>query len=319
MNHRKPTRSVLGCVAATAAMLSLASPARASLLVYEGFNYTPAANGLNSQNGGTGYSAAYASNNNADVLAGSFNYTDALGNKLVTSGNRAFMDSTTVGSPDGASAAIAPNRNLNTANFTPLTNGPLYVSFMGQQTAGDQRDVTVALFVSTPNDPAGINTQERLSIGHGNPSAAGASDGNTNWGAYTNAVGQNGAYSTTPATTLSFIVARIDLNVDGTLDRFRVYVNPTLGSEPVAADVDNSSYNFLTSLSEINRVRMRAGGSSSSTSGLNLGASQFAVDEIRIGTTYGDVTPIAVPEPTSGALCLVGAGLLAARRRRRPR
>jgi hypothetical protein len=70
--------------------------------------------------------------------------------------------------------------------------------------------------------------------------------------------------------------------------------------------------NFLESLSEINRVRMRAGGSNET-----LGASQMDVDEIRIGTTYADVTPIAVPEPASAFAGLVGAALLMARRRRR--
>ena len=92
--------------------------------------------------------------------------------------------------------------------------------YAGGITSG--RDVTVALFDSTPNDPSGINTQERLSIGHGNPSAYQATDGDVNWGAYADAVGQQGAYSTTTATTLSLVVARIDLNVNGTLDRFRV-------------------------------------------------------------------------------------------------
>ncbi len=317
----KPLRSLSRCIAA-AVVLSFPIAARATLLVYEDFNYTAGSNALPGKNGGIGYSAAYptGTSNNADVLAGSFNYTDADGKQLVTSGNRAFMDSTTVGNPDGTAVSIAPNRNLNTANFSSLTDGPLFVSFMGQQTAGDLRDVTVALFVSTPNDPNGINTQERLSIGHGNPSAAGANDGNANWGAYADAVGQNGAYSNVPATTLSLIVVRIDLNIGGgTLDSFKVYVNPTLGAEPAVADASSSAYNFLTSLSEINRVRMRAGGSSNSTSGLNLGASQLAVDEIRIGTTYADVTPFTVPEPTSSLLFGIGATYFALGRRRTQR
>src|SRR6476620_8288 len=87
-------RSVAGCVVTGTVLGGLSSAANASLLVYEGFNYTAGANALNSKNGGTGYSAAYASNNNADVVAGSFNYTDADSMPLLTSGNRAFMDST---------------------------------------------------------------------------------------------------------------------------------------------------------------------------------------------------------------------------------
>ena len=238
-----------------------------------------------------------------------------------TSGNRVFLDSTTVGAPDGTAVSIAPNRKCQHGSLHPLTTGPLFVSFLGQQTAGTLRDVTVSLFAAnngvTPTGTYG--TQERLSIGHGNPSAAGASDGSLNWGAYAVANGQMGAYSTTPASTLSLIVVRIDLNLDGgILDRFRVYVNPTLGVEPATADAESSAFDFFTSLSEINRVRMRAGGSSSSTTGLNLGASQLQVDEIRIGTEYADVTPFTVvPEPASAVLGLMGAALLAVHRPRR--
>src|SRR2546430_10811842 len=219
------------------------------------------------------------------------------------------MDPTTVGAPDGTAVSIAPNRNVNTALFASITT-PLYISFLGQQTAGALRDVPVSVFAATNGT---YGTQERLSIGHGNPSAAGATDGNTNWGAYADAVGQQGAYSTTPASTLSLVVVRVDLNVSGALDQFRVYVNPLLGTEPAIADAQSSAYDFLTDFNEINRVRMRAGGSSSSTTGLNLGASQLQVDEIRIGTTYADVTPTPEPSAVAG---VIGVSLLAARRRR---
>jgi hypothetical protein len=40
----------------------------------------------------------------------------------------------------------------------------------------------------------------------------------------------------------------------------------------------------------------------------------FNFDELRIGTTYADVTP--VPEPAAGMLCAALAWLVAARRRR---
>lgn len=306
----KMLRSLSRCIAA-AAVLSFPIAAHATLFVYEGFDYAAGANALNSKNGGTGYSAAYSSNNNADVVSGSLEYTDALGNHLTTLGNHAFMDSTTVGDPNAASpVSIAPNRNVTTTPFTNLSDAaPLYISFVGQQTAGDLRDVTVSLFAVNNGT---FGTQERLSIGHGNPSALNATDGNQNWGAYAVAVGQNGAYSNTPATTQSLIVVRVDLNVSGALDRFRVYVNPNMDAEPTTADAESSSYDFLVGWEEINRIRMRAGGSSSS---LGLGASQLAVDEIRVGTTYADVTPI--PEPTSALLGSLGAAFLISGRPRR--
>src|SRR2546423_15638137 len=95
----KTFRSIKLALAACAGVLALSSSASAALLVYEGFNYTAGANALNSKNGGTGYSAAYLSTNNAGVVSGSFSYTHVTSQPLLTSRNRAFMDSTTVGAP----------------------------------------------------------------------------------------------------------------------------------------------------------------------------------------------------------------------------
>src|SRR4051812_28123290 len=91
------------CAAAAVVSSSLAPAAKANLLTYEGFDYPAAPNGLNSKSGGTGYGGTYSSNNNAAVVLGSFNYPDSAGRQLITAGNRAFMDSTTVGDPHAAS------------------------------------------------------------------------------------------------------------------------------------------------------------------------------------------------------------------------
>jgi uncharacterized protein (TIGR03382 family) len=56
---------------------------------------------------------------------------------------------------------------------------------------------------------------------------------------------------------------------------------------------------------------MRAGGSNATQT-----ASQAEFDELRLGLTYGDVTPVAVPEPATAMLGVMSAGLLALRRRR---
>jgi MYXO-CTERM domain-containing protein len=309
----KLVRSVLGCVAAGAAVLSFSSAASAALLVHEDFNYNVAPQSLNGENGGVGYTAAYLSTSNGDIVAGSFGYTDSAGRTLVTSGNRAYLDSTTVGAtkPNTAPAAervsVAPNRNI-----VSLASGgsTIYISFLAQQTAGTGRDISVSLF-TVANETYG--TQERLSIGHGNQSAANplpTTGDSVHWGAYTNAVGHLGAYSSTPSNELALLVARIDVNVNGALDRFRLYVNPSLGEEPTVASAESSDYDFLSALDTINRVRMRAGGSNDS-----YGASQMEVDEIRIGTTYADVTP-SVPEPSSALLGAAALALLGVRRRR---
>jgi len=233
------------------------------------------------------------------VLAGTFNYTDINGKQLATSGNRALMDSTsTAGTspPEPTGVSIAPIRSIAAIPGTPTT---IYLSFLAKQTAGTDRDMTVSLFAAGNGT---FGTAERLSVGHGN--------GFTGWGAYALAVGTNGAHTTSPATDLSFLVARVDLNDNGLNERFRLYVNPTLDAEPLVADVDVNAYNFIDTIPEITRLRMRAGGSNATQT-----ASQAEFDELRLGTAYADVTP--VPEPASAAaLGLMGASLLAIRRRR---
>ena len=295
--------TALALSAALGVSLAAIAPVHGAPLVYEGFDYPAAANGLNSKNGGTGFSAAYASNNNADVLAGTFDYTDVNGKQLQTSGNRAFMDSTSINGttpPEPTGVSIAPARNINAITGAPTT---LYFSFLAKQTAGTDRDMTASLFAAGNGT---FGTAERLSIGHGN--------GFTGWGAYALALGTNGAHTAIPATTLSFLVARVDLNDNGVNERFRIYVNPTLDAEPLVADVDVNAYNFIDTIGEITRLRMRAGGSNATQT-----ASQGEFDELRLGLGYADVAPVAVPEPATATamIAIIGAAATLTIRRRR--
>lgn len=289
--------TLLGCVAAGVTLLAFSSSVRADLALYEGFDYTAGSNALNGKNGGVGFTAAWG-NQNADVVAGSFAYTDTNGMQLATSGNRAFMDATGT-DPNVAGTSISPIRTI-----AGLTGGTIYVSFLAQQTAGDARDISVSLFAANAGS---FGTSERITIGHGN--------GFTTWGAYALADAANGAHSAAASNNVTLLVARIDENASGLNERVRLYVNPTLGIEPIAADVDFDTQNFIDSIGDITRLRMRAGGSDP-TKVPPLAASQFQADELRIGGAFADVTP-AVPEPASSVLALAGAALLAIRRRRR--
>src|SRR4051812_39081889 len=55
----------------------------ASVIAYEGFDYAPNANGLNSQSGGAGWSSNWGAGNSA-VVSGGFDYTDSVRNQLIT-------------------------------------------------------------------------------------------------------------------------------------------------------------------------------------------------------------------------------------------
>src|SRR5688572_23754605 len=125
-------RSFRGCVAACAALVVLSSSARAAM-VYEGFDYAPGANALNSKNGGNGFAAVSGAwgTQGADVVAGSFSYTDVNGKVLATSGNRAFMDAVdpTQLAPPATGAAISPIRTIAAIPGTP---GTIYLSFLAK-------------------------------------------------------------------------------------------------------------------------------------------------------------------------------------------
>jgi hypothetical protein len=81
-------------------------------------------------------------------------------------------------------------------------------------------------------------------------------------------------------------------------DVFTLYVNPTPGGpEPASGVVKNDS-----NLGTVNGLTIYSTGA-------------FSVDEIRVGDTFADVTP--VPEPSSAAAVGVASLLLARRRPRR--
>ncbi len=300
------------------ALLSLlfcATQAGASLLIYEGFDYAAGANGLNAQNGGTGFAAAWDSGN-ADVTAGSMAYTDGGGRVLTTSGNRAFIDSSGVSPAVGTT--IQPFRSIAAAMDTaPGTTA--YISLLGHQTAGDARGMNFAFFTDIANAStiAPYNTsQERISIGHGSsqPFAAGP----FTWGAFVFANGNNGAlpqvigsnYSSASVLSSTFLVLKIEVNASGLDDRYSLFVNPSLDAEgtPAVTFLRDS----LQSLNELDRIRPFAGGSNAT-----LAPAQANFDELRIGTTWADVTPFtAVPEPGAASLGLLAlAGCLGRRRR----
>jgi hypothetical protein len=106
-----------------------------------------------------------------------------------------------------------------------------------------------------------------------------------------------------------FVVASVEIVAGTSNDVARLWINP----DPASFGADTEPTATLTGLN--------AGGDSSINSfllyqrGTNNGLSVLGswVDELRIGTTWADVTP--VPEPTSLALAILGsAGLLRRRR-----
>src|SRR4029078_11795721 len=92
------------------------------------------------------------------------------------------------------------------------------------------------------------------------------------------------------------LLARIDYH-SAANDDFYLWVNPDLSlGEPTLGSAGASSVGAFNLA--FDRISIRAG----TASGGNIGEANF--DEIRIGNTFGDVTPI--PEPAALALTLFG-------------
>ncbi len=99
-------------------------------------------------------------------------------------------------------------------------------------------------------------------------------------------------------TATQFLVLDVDYS-SGTSTTFNLYVNPTVGAPltgPAAISISS------TSLVSFDRIRLED--------------RNFGIDEIRIGTSYSDIT--AVPEPTTTAVAIaaVCVGLIFIRRRK---
>jgi hypothetical protein len=254
-----------------------AERADAGLLAYEGFNYGPAGSDLLGDNGGFGFNGAWTSggvnatvHNNYDLASGSLLYPNlqTYGNSILTAATQSI-------------AGI--ERNLNTVFGDGQT---VYFSFLVQPqgTLGDgafNGFFGVYLGTSTPNLP------DNLFIGKPGSSAAADYDLETRGGG---GVVSSDVAPVIGSTTLLVVKAEL---LTGN-DRFTLYVNPTVGApEPASGFVKTD-------------INLSAGPNAGISSLVVYSSGAFALDEIRVGTTFADVTA-PVPEPTSLAMFGLGA------------
>lgn len=282
-------RHLIRSLSLTAICFMLVPQAFATLLYYEGFNYTPGTS-IATNNGGSGWTNAWTAGSAGNLLgtntAGSLAYTDAGNNTLQTSGG-----SVIVGNPVSTTATTAtPNRvmNYNLSGGTGTVAGPgatTWISFLYKRLNFDlgtlpfSRQTTFSLFEGSA---------ERVPIGSPNTTAT-VSNVFSVWGTGThnvNAPFQAAAYPITSGSTY-FVLLKIV--TDNTLAADTAYVwvnwtNLTVEPAPVTATLVQNEVN----LSAITTLRLQANNQNSSGSNA---VCQF--DEIRIGTTFADVTPQA--------------------------
>lgn len=272
-----------GSVVALAMVMLAGQQARAGLVAYEPFNYDPGPPLIGS-NGGIGFSQPWSPGGfNASIFA---NYTVAPGSlpdpAPATSGNRV----TTV----AQSAISGLSRTLATPLGTPGTTE--YLSFLIRPEGTVGAGIFGGFFGLYLNaSTTGPTISQDLFLGK---------PGTSNQYSIENRGGGNQHLSAVTATsgTTALLVLRMDFTAG--IDRFTLYVNPSPGAlEPSSGVVKQDS-----DVGIVGALTLYSTGA-------------YSLDEIRIGTAYADVVPVAVPEPTSLISGLIGLAALAAWPRRR--
>ncbi|TAL02728.1 MAG: hypothetical protein EPO07_07035 [Verrucomicrobia bacterium] len=317
--------------------------AHATLLAYDGFNYTPGVLSGNSGGGDLGWVAAWQQNggniNNSLVLSGSYSYSDLAGNMLVTSGNRAYFtgDGSATGDniSGGTSASTQPLRRLSFIRGNTGATESTWVSFLALRTDnaspapaaapadyqhGRAAGVQFFFNATTTSTAAG---SEQFTVGRATQSSeTDTSLPNDTWSVLSSGGANNTKASTVNFATVpaDFILMRIDhigttATSVGNADTLRIWINPSsLTGAPTdaSADVVYTSSDFGTANTRdwvFDRIRL-FGGNGQGTVGTTYTYGAMNVDEIRIGDGFVDVTPYtAVPEPA--ACALLGVGMLA--------
>jgi len=252
----------------------LATSSQAALLAYDGFNYTS----------GSQLTTVGALNGGTG-WGGGWVQTGQRP-MAVTTGGYTYLNLPSVG--NGATPTNNDRPGARRALATPITSGTVYVSALVAPggyhenwynsyvfLADDDESYSGSFGVDAVSDSGGLWTPQI-------------------WGAGTNPNTLALASTNVANGTVNLMVAKINLD----LDTIHVFVNPTVGAAEPLATIDAAFTG--PSISHV--------GFYSST------RSSVPWDEIRIGQTFADVTPM-IPEPAS--LGLLGLGGLAMLRRRR--
>lgn len=292
------TNRFLFGVLAIAAAVGLSGHANAALLAYEGFDY--AEGSLSGQNGGSGWGGAWTA---GSVVPGSLSY-----GSLATTGNSALIS--------GSGGSLSAYRDF----AAEYGAGTYYISFIGQRLSphGTLDDNTVRASSFQIHKGFGTSGDERLSAGKATTAAPNQL---YNWALFSDGSGALLEESAEPITNLAFVLMEfvVQDDVDGegpgvSTDEARMWINPSLDGPLGAPDVEltqaeGNNHDYL-----FGRVRIFSG--NSNAQGLYA---DFAIDEIRLGTTLADVGVNAIPEPTAAVLAIVGVAMAGRARRRTAR
>lgn len=300
------------CAAACLSMMLGATPnASAVLLVYEPFDYADGS-AILGQDGGQGFTGAWREHQAGSVPAGSF--TTVAGSlshpsaALPTAGNSAILT--------GEFGTLQPARDFTEISGADGTT--TWISYIGQRLGAAQDPATT----SPPNMyPRGVNVgvfdvdevanpgrAERVAIGN----SSNASE--NEWSIIPEGSGgfRAGAGAANPFTDVEWAVMRIDHVGDHTVaDDFYLWLSPDPSVEPSLGSADVTILSGDANAVDTSGIDFTRPFIGNESSGRPFGV--LAMDELRIGTTYADMS--AVPEPsTLAAAALAGLSLLVRRR-----
>lgn len=276
----------------------------AASFAYEGFAY-PADTTIANQGGGSGWGATWANvadlaSNQATNAATGLSYGNATV-QLATSGG-----SLIVGNPYGqtpANTTVQIQRQLSET----LTNllggsGTVWISFLYQNlqtnTGGfpGYRETGIRLMSESTTNAAGYSNRsgtDRLAVGSPNTYPSGA--GFDELSAFVSPTFVHNGQTTPrgPASSnVVFVVMRLDVNTTTAPDTAYTWFfqngagltnEPSTGTALVYATAD---------LSGVNALRFQAG--NANANGTNA---FWALDELRVGGSFADVTPVIVSQP----------------------
>lgn len=270
------------------AVLPLSAPlAQATLTIQESFSYTTGSS-LNSQNGGTGFSAAWAATTSPTISSINSSLTYPVSSPLTSSGAHV------VGPAAGASTAAT--RNLATgAQMSLATNGLGFYSSSLVTISEIGQTITIGFSDATPNIrwTYGINAT-------GNFYASVAPDSASQIATT--------SFTAIPGTTY-LVVSYIRNNTDPS-GYDEVFIKVYASTDTVIAPANDNSWDARASGNSgviLNRLRVNM---TNTATGGTMG-----LDEIRVGTTFLDVTGV-IPEPSHALLSGLALTLGLVRRKR---
>jgi hypothetical protein len=297
--------------------LAAAISARATLIAGDSFDYTAGAEWVKTGtgfNGGTGWGGTWS----ATSAALATNSYSGLGyGSLTTAGVGAVVG----GGSTGTATSLQRILPGTLGSLGAAGSGTIWLSFLSQNlqesTGGllGFREAKLGLFsgaTTNVSGVSGVNGSERLAFGTPNTYAAGASD---TLSIYNGSTFMSSGVATPRGSATAPVFVLIALSVDNTTaaDSAYMWVNPSSslfgdnGNTPVFG---TAAATFTANdLSAVNAIRLQSGGlNASGTNGW------WIADEIRVGYTFADVTP--VPEPVTFALAGLGGLMLLALRRK---